>query len=198
VFPTPLQPGDLPASTSALARALVGCIVVREEREGRTTGRIVETEAYRPGDSAAHAFGGKRVANASLFLPAFHAYVYLSHGVAWCFNVVAERGDVGAGVLIRALEPLEGIERMRARRDGASLRDLCRGPGRLSLALDIDRRLDGAYLLSHGPLWLAAPDRPARRVRAGPRIGLTRAVALRARYYESGSRYLSGPAKMSP
>ena len=133
-----------------------------------------------------------------MFLPAFHAYVYLSHGVAWCFNVVAERGDVGAGVLIRALEPLEGIERMRARRDGASLRDLCRGPGRLSLALDIDRRLDGAYLLSHGPLWLAAPDRPVRRVRAGPRIGLTRAVALRARYYESGSRYLSGPAKMSP
>jgi len=191
-----LQPGDLPESTSALARALIGCIVVRDGREGRTSGRIVETEAYRPGDSAAHAFRGKRVANASLFLPAFHAYVYLSHGVAWCFNVVAERGDVGAGVLIRALEPLEGIDRMRARRDGAALRDLCRGPGRLSRALDIDRSLDGVYLLSHGPLWLAAPDRPRPRVAAGPRIGLTRAAALRARYYESGSPYVSGPARL--
>lgn len=194
----PLQARDLPSSTSALARALIGCIVVRDGFEGHTAGRIVETEAYRPGDSAAHAFRGKQVANASLFLPPFHAYVYLSHGVAWCFNVVAERSDVGAGVLIRALEPLEGIELMRRRRGDVPVRDLCRGPGRLSRALDIDRSLDGTYLLSHGPLRLAAPDRPRPRVRVSPRIGLTRAAALRARYYEAGSRFLSGPTKLSP
>jgi DNA-3-methyladenine glycosylase len=188
---------QLPIETKALAESLIGCILVRESSEGVTAGRIVETEAYLPGDPACHAYIGKTARNATLFGPPHRAYVYLIYGTSFCFNLSSERDGEGAGVLVRALEPLEGLSLMQTRRGTNDRRDLCRGPGRLCAALDIDRTFDGAELFSRERLWLEA-SRPAGRVRRSRRIGLSRAAHHRLRFYEAGSPFVSGPAHLSP
>ena len=132
-----------------------------------------------------------------MFLAPFHAYVYLIYGTNFCFNISSEPEDHGAAVLVRALEPLEGIELMQKRRDTAAVRDLCRGPGRLCKALEIDKRLDGAYVLRKGPLWLARGTPPAAEG-ASARIGVTSAHERRLRFYERASPYVSGPRSLSP
>ncbi|MGH8264753.1 MAG: DNA-3-methyladenine glycosylase, partial [Steroidobacteraceae bacterium] len=144
----------LPVDTVELARYLVGKILVREIRGGRMSGRIVETEAYPVGDSTSYAYRGRTERNAPLFLERGHAYVRLMYGAAHGLNLSAERRGVGAAVLIRALEPLEGIEQMRRRRGGVELIDLARGPGRLTAALAIDPRFDGADLCEASALWI--------------------------------------------
>ncbi|HEY4434062.1 MAG TPA: DNA-3-methyladenine glycosylase, partial [Candidatus Cybelea sp.] len=133
---------DLPVGTKALARALLGCVLVRESEEGTVAGRIVETEAYLPGDPACHAFTGKSPRNATLFGPPHRAYVYQIYGTSFCFNLSSEPDGEGAGVLVRALEPLVGLPLMQQRRSADEIRDLCRGPGRLCQALGIDRAFD--------------------------------------------------------
>jgi DNA-3-methyladenine glycosylase len=164
VILTRLTPEALPIETKALAEALLGCILVRESGEGLTAGRIVETEAYLPGDPACHAFSGKSRRNATLFGPPHRAYVYQIYGTSFCFNLSSESDGKGAGVLVRALEPTEGLPIMRARREIERVRDLCRGPGRLCRALAIDRSLDGIH--SFG--WHARPRRaPALGAVAG-------------------------------
>ncbi len=193
-----LAPGELPEETLALARALVGCVLVRRQAEGLTAGRIVETEAYLPGDPACHAFTGRSVRNATLFGPPHRAYVYQIYGTSFCFNMSSESAGLGAGVLVRALEPLEGLELMRRRRQVDSVRDLCRGPGRLCRALDIDRLLDGADPLTHPGLWLAVPGRLPHKVRKSRRIGIRKAAHRLLRFYEAGSPFVSGPARLSP
>ncbi len=160
-----LRAAELPFATVDLARALIGCALVRDCPDGRSSGRIVETEAYVLDDPASHAFGGMRNRNASMFLPPFHSYVYKIYGTSFCVNVSSEQRGQGAAVLIRALEPLEGLELMEARRGTRRLLDLARGPGRLCHALGIDLELDGINLLSRGPLWLAAGT-PAERLGA--------------------------------
>src|SRR5689334_7238665 len=152
---TPLRRSALPSDTAALARSLIGKIDVRELPEGIVSGRIVETEAYVVGDAAGHAYRGMTPRNRALFLERGHAYVYLAYGVSWMLNVSSEKPGIGAGVLIRALEPLEGIAIMQENRGTQRLRDLARGPGRLAEALRIDRQLDGLDLCKKGPLWLA-------------------------------------------
>ena len=138
-------------------------LVVRELPEGVASGRIVETEAYVIGDAAGHAYRGMTPRNRALFLERGHAYVYLAYGVSFMLNVSSEAPGTGAGVLIRALEPVEGVAIMRQNRGVERLRDLTRGPGRLAQALRIDRSLDGLDLCEEGPLWLARDDRsPAR------------------------------------
>lgn len=194
----PLNSSDLPTETIALARALIGCIVVHRARGGIAAGRIVETEAYPPGDPAAHHVRGRTPRNASLFLPAHHAYVYHIYGASYCFNLSSEPNGIGGGVLVRALEPLHGIARMRERRGVGELVDLCRGPGRLCAALAIDLALDGARLFGGSRLRLAAPDRASGEIGASRRIGVTRAAARLLRYYERGSRFVSGPRALSP
>jgi len=189
---------DLPEETRALARALVGCVLVRRSVDGIAAGRIVETEAYLPRDPACHAFGGKSARNATLFGPPHRAYVYQIYGTSFCFNLSSEADGLGAGVLVRALEPIDGLDLMRRRRGVESPRELCRGPGRLCSALEIDRRFDGVDPLHHPDLWLAAPARPARRIRTSPRIGIRLATSRRLRYYEAGNSYVSGPARLSP
>ncbi|MGA8005392.1 MAG: DNA-3-methyladenine glycosylase, partial [Burkholderiales bacterium] len=144
---------ELPADTASLARYLIGKIVVRELPEAVVSGRIVETEAYVVGDAAGHAYRGITRRNRSLFLERGHAYVYLAYGSSFMLNVSSETRGVGAGVLIRALEPLEGIPIMQRNRGTERLRDLARGPGRLAAALRVDRRLDGLDLCRKGPLW---------------------------------------------
>jgi DNA-3-methyladenine glycosylase len=181
-----------------LAEALIGCILVRESVEGIASGRIVETEAYLPNDPACHAFGGKTARNATLFGPPHRSYVYLIYGTSCCFNLSSEPEGTGAGVLVRALAPLSGIPLMQRRRGDMDVRNLCRGPGRLCEALAIDRSFDGSDILRHGDLWLAAPQGSGNRVRRSRRIGVTRAAARRLRFYEGGSPYVSGPARLSP
>lgn len=193
----PLRAPELPHDTSALARALLGTILVRDDERGRTAGRIVETEAYELDDPASHAFIGRRPRNVSMFLPPFHAYVYLIYGTNFCFNVSSEPEDHGAAVLVRALEPVDGIALMEERRGTQVLRDLCRGPGRLCKALGIDKGLDGTFVLREGPLWLARGTPPSS-VGASARIGVTSAHERRLRFYERGSRFVSGPRSLSP
>ena len=193
-----LSADDLPAGTIELAGALLGCVLVRDCPDGRTAGRIVETEAYVLDDPASHAYRGLSRRNASMFLAPFHAYVYKIYGTSFCVNVTSETQGEGAAVLIRALEPLEGLLFMEARRGTTRVRDLARGPGRLCQALAIDLELDGVNLLAGSQLWLAA--RPASVVRTGKsrRIGITKAAHRLLRFYEKGNPFVSGPKGLSP
>jgi DNA-3-methyladenine glycosylase len=192
-----LTASDLPVESRALAKALIGCVLVHDGPEGRVAGRIVETEAYLPGDPACHAFGGITPRNATLFGPPHRIYVYQIYGTSYCINLAGECEGVGGGVLIRALEPLVGSDVMTSRRGGA-LRDLCRGPGRLCSALGIDRSSNGVDPFEHPRLYLAAPVGKTRRIRRSRRIGLTRAADRLLRYYEAGNPHVSGPKWLSP
>jgi DNA-3-methyladenine glycosylase len=188
----------LPTDAIALARFLIGQGVVSDFGGTRAVARIVETEAYVPGDAAAHSFRGRTARNASLFLERGHAYVYFIYGNHYCFNVSAEVAGVGGGVLVRAGEPLEGIEVMRSRRAGSSDRDLLRGPGRFAQALAIGRAADGIDLCSSGPLWLARGQGPAPAIGVSRRIGLTKEIERPLRFFDPASAVLSGPKRLSP
>ncbi|PHK96074.1 3-methyladenine DNA glycosylase [Pseudoroseomonas rhizosphaerae] len=171
-----------------LARALIGCRLFVDGAGGR----IVETEAYDADDPASHSFGGRTLRNASMFGPPGHAYVYRSYGLHWCLNVVC--GTVpGGAVLIRALEPERGLDRMQARRGGLAPRDLCRGPGRLCQALAVTGALDGCSM-SAPPFILAAPVEGVAAI-AGRRIGITRGAETPWRFGLAGSRFLSRPLR---
>jgi DNA-3-methyladenine glycosylase len=191
-----LRRADLPVATVQLARFLIGKTLVHEAKAGTTSGRIVETEAYIVGDAAGHAFRGQTRRNRSLFLERGHAYVYLNYGVWFLFNVSAETHAVGAGVLIRALEPMQGIEIMEHRRGTDRLLELARGPGRLTVAMDIGLRHDGVDLCADGPLWLGSAPRPAGAIGTSVRIGITRDAHRMLRFYERGNRYVSGPGNL--
>ncbi len=191
-----LRRAELPVDTVELARYLIGKVVVHDTDDGRLSGRIVETEAYPAGDSAGHAFRGETRRNASLFLGHGHAYVYFTYGSSFMLNVTSEAAGVGAGVLLRALEPLEGIDRMQRSRGGAVLLDLARGPGRLAQAMQIDFKQDGLDLCAAGPLWLAASRQKRGAIRESVRIGLTRNADRKLRFYERGNRYVSGPKRL--
>jgi len=189
-----LRRSELPEDTIELARFLIGKVLVRDRRGHRTSGRIVETEAYPVGDAAGHAFIGMTAANRSLFLGKGHAYVYFIYGSFYMCNVSAERRGIGAGVLLRALEPLEGISVMQRRRGTTRLMQLAKGPGRLATAMAIDRGCDGIDLCAAGPLWLGVDDEQhAAPLARSVRIGLTKEVDRLLRFYERGSAYVSGP-----
>jgi DNA-3-methyladenine glycosylase len=195
---------QLPHDTEALARFLIGKVVVRAlPGEAVRAGRIVETEAYIQGDAACHAFNGMTPRNRSLFLRRGHAYVYIAYGTAWMLNVSSEAEGVGSGVLIRALEPMTGTEAMARRRGTDKPRDLLRGPGRIAQALQIDRALDGLDLTRDQRLWLgveaeAKPEgtSPAK-IGVTTRIGLTKDAHRPLRFFLKGSRYVSGPAALN-
>jgi DNA-3-methyladenine glycosylase len=196
-----LDPALLPVATRALARALIGCLLVRDSDEGRTAGRtagrIVEVEAYLPGDPACHAYTGKTLRNATLFGPPHRAYVYQIYGTLFCFNLASEKDGRGAGVLIRALQPVEGLELMRRRRGVEAERDLCRGPGRLCQAMAIDRSFDGADLATDRRLWLVRDEHVRPRMRRSARIGITRGAEHHLRFYAAGNAFVSGPARLN-
>jgi len=191
-----LRRAELPVDSVKLARYLIGKVVVHDTDDGRLSGRIVETEAYTVGDSAGHAFRGQTPRIASLFLGTGHAYVYFTYGSSFMLNVSSEAAGVGAGVLLRALEPIDGIDLMQRFRGGAGLLDLARGPGRLTQAMQIDFKQDGLDLCAAGPLWLAMGRRKTGAIGESVRIGLTRNVDLRLRFYERGSPYVSGPKRL--
>jgi DNA-3-methyladenine glycosylase len=195
--PRRLLRADLPVNTVELARYLVGKVIVHDTADGRLSGRIVETEAYPVGDAAGHAFRGRTPRNGSLFLERGHAYVYLAYGASFLLNVTSERVGVGAGVLLRAIEPLDGIELMDRTRRRKQWADLGRGPGRLTEALQVDLRQDGLDLCSaRSSLWLAETTRKTGPIGKSVRIGLTHGVDRLLRFYERGNEHISGPKKL--
>jgi DNA-3-methyladenine glycosylase len=192
-----LDRAELPVDTAQLARFLIGKMLVRMLAEGVAGGRIVETEAYGIGDPAGHAYRGMTPRNRALFLERGHAYVYLAYGTSFMLNVSSETPGVGAGVLIRAIEPTCGITIMQRNRGTERIRDLARGPGRLCAALGIDRRLDGIDLCQAGPLWLGSDGRTSDAIGQSKRIGITRAADSLLRFYVRGNWFVSGPQALN-
>ena len=182
---------DLDPSASALdlAQRLLGSLIVRQDADGPRVGRIVETEAYLPDDPASHSFKGLTPRCRSMFGRAGLAYVYRIYGIHHCFNVVTGPEGRGEAVLIRALEPLEGLPLMEAARGTAKA--LTNGPGRLCQALGIDREFDGEDLLVSDRLFIMKGDAPRERIVASPRIGITQAADLPWRFYLEGNPHVS-------
>jgi DNA-3-methyladenine glycosylase len=193
----PLSRAELPVDTEALAGYLIGKLVVRELPDGIVSGRIVETEAYVVGDAAGHAFRGMTSSNRVLFEEHGHAHIYLAYGISWMLNVSSEVAGIGAGVLIRAIEPLEGIDIMQKNRGVKRLRDLARGPGRLTAALRIDLQFDGLDLCRKGPLWLTRDEHEGGEIGQSVRIGITKDADRPLRFYLRGSPFVSGPRSLS-
>ena len=189
--------------TIAVAKALLGTYLVHDSPEGRTVGRIVETEAYLSTiDPASHAYRGKTARNAVMFGPAGHAYIYFIYGMYYCFNVVTGTEGVGEAVLVRALEPIEGIDLMKKRRGTEDLRNLCSGPGKLVLAMGLKREHNALSLLSP-PLTIwdhaALGGKPPRRseIISTTRIGIKVGEELPLRFYLKGNPFASRPCHLT-
>ena len=202
-----LRRSELPSDTIVLARFLVGKVVVHELPAGRVSGRIVETEAYPPGDPAGHHFRGPTPRIRSMYLAPGHAYVFFNYGAHFMLNVSGEPAGTAGGILLRAVEPIKGVELMQKHRQIVRLLDLTRGPGRLAAAFQIDRSHDGIDLCGGNALWLGAiverksiaPElRTARSSGIGEtvRIGITRAADHVLRFYELGNPFVSGPKRL--
>ena len=194
-MPIPL-PRDFYARPSvSVAPDLLGCLLIREIDNQRLMGRIVEVEAYLgEEDAASHAFRGPTQRNRSMFGPPGHAYVYIIYGIHTCLNIVTGRAGKGEAVLIRALEPLSGIEVMQRHRGDKPLRQLTNGPGKICQALAIDKSLDGHDLCAGQGLWLEAGEPPDETLCAGPRVGVRgddRALTRAWRFFLAGNPFVT-------
>jgi DNA-3-methyladenine glycosylase len=183
-------------SATAVAPDLLGRVLVRMLPDGtRLSVRLVEVEAYGPDDPASHAFGGRTSRNAVMFGSPGHLYVYFTYGLHFCANVVTESAGVGSAVLLRAAEPLEGLEVMASNRGVDAARLLCSGPARLAQALGLDRTDDGTDLVRGRDLHLRAGEPiPSRRIARTTRVGVRMGTRERWRYFERGSPFVS-PAR---
>jgi DNA-3-methyladenine glycosylase len=197
-----LRRAELPSDTIELARFLIGKVVVHELPAGRVSGRIVETEAYPPGDPAGHHFRGPTPRIRSMYLEPGHAYVFFNYGAHFMLNVSGEPAGTAGGILIRAVEPLEGIELMKKHRKCSDLLSLTCGPGRLAAAFQINRSHDGIDLCAENKLWLgvitgeSAQSDAQRVIGETVRIGITRAADHVLRFYEAGNPFVSGPRRL--
>lgn len=179
--------------TVQVARELLGQVLVYNSPRGMAGGIIVETEAYLQGDPACHASRGQTPRNRVMFGPAGHAYIYFIYGMHYCFNIVTAAEGVGEAVLIRALEPLCGIELMQERRGRSDLRQLCRGPACLVQALGLDRSHNGAPVYKPPLLVYRGLAVTAENIVVTTRIGIKEGADLPLRFYLRGSRYVSRP-----
>jgi DNA-3-methyladenine glycosylase len=189
--PAPLPRAFYERPVLEVAPELIGCVVVH----GATSGIIVETEAYHDSEPACHAYAGLTPRTRTLFGTPGHAYVYRSYGIHALLNAVCEPEGIGAAVLIRALQPLTGVERMRARRHGLPLRELCSGPGKLSQALGIELSENGTDLCGDGAIAIVTATEAAESltVLASPRVGIAKAVELPWRFSVAGNQHVSRP-----
>jgi DNA-3-methyladenine glycosylase len=185
-----LTRGFFARSVHEVAPELVGCTLLHDG----VGGRIVEVEAYDAEDPASHGFAGPTRRNRAMFGPPGHAYVYRSYGIHWCLNLVCGGEGEAEAALVRALEPLEGLDAMRRRRGLEDARLLCSGPGRLCQALGITGEHDG-LALDEPPFALGARPDEELAIARGPRVGITRAADLPWRYGLAGSRFLSRPLR---
>jgi DNA-3-methyladenine glycosylase len=207
--PQPLPVGIAPLprsffnpSAAVVAPRLLGHILVRRTSDGPMAAVIVETEAYVVDDPACHGYAGESARNRSMYGPPGHAYVYFIYGVYWCVNAVCRPKGIAEAVLIRAVEPIIGVELMRKHRPVAHDRQLTNGPGKLCTALGIDRTVDGADLCdAQSPLWIGRnPEHKKLLLDKGPmitttRIGITKAAHLPLRFYLKGSAWVSKQVK---
>ncbi|GAB3776700.1 DNA-3-methyladenine glycosylase [Ramlibacter monticola] len=186
-MPRPLRPADFLRDAPEVARMLIGAVLLVDG----VGGRIVETEAYDREDPASHSHSGPTPRNQAMFGPPGRAYVYRSYGIHWCLNFVCREEGHGAGVLIRAIEPLEGVAEMCERRGVHEPRLLCSGPGRVGQALGIVHAMNG-HRLDQRPFAVHAAERE-HAVVVGPRIGISKAAEVPWRFGMAGSRFLSRP-----
>ena len=186
-MPERLHPADFERDAADMARLLIGAVLLVDG----VGGRIVEVEAYDREDPASHSHAGPTPRNQAMFGPPGRAYVYRSYGIHWCLNFVCREEGHGAGVLIRAIEPLEGLAEMCERRGLHEPRLLCSGPGRVGQALAIKHEYNG-HRLDQRPFQVLAADRPYDIV-VGPRIGISKAADVPWRFGLAGSKFLSRP-----
>jgi DNA-3-methyladenine glycosylase len=198
----PLSRSFFTPSAAVVAPRLLGHILVRQTFEGPMAAIIVETEAYIVDDPACHGYSGESPRNRSMYGPPGHAYVYFIYGVYWCVNAVCRAKGIAEAVLIRAVEPIIGVELMRKHRPVAHDKQLTNGPGKLCTALGIDRALDGTDLCdAQSPLWIGRnPEHKNLLLDKGPmitttRIGITKAAQLPLRFYLQGSAWISKQVK---
>lgn len=178
-------------STIDLAKSLLGCTLVHKTSLGKFSGKIVETEAYLEKDPASHSYSGKKKRNSVMFDSAGHAYVYFTYGMHHCFNVVANKEGIGEAVLIRALEPLEGIEIMKKLRKKSEEKNLCNGPAKLVQAMNIKKYHNGLNLLSpHSKLYILKGDN-YKKIVSAKRIGISKAQNKLLRFYIKGNEFIS-------
>lgn len=194
---TPLSRSFYQRHPAAVAPDLLGKLLVRQLGNKTLCGRIVETEAYCSSDPASHTFRGLTERNKAMFGEVGHAYVYFIHGLHYCVNVTARLDEPAGGVLIRALEPVSGIDLMRQLRGRQALQELASGPAKLTQALGIDKALYGVDMTQLGPLFVAAEEsaeactKNGQIVVATPRIGISRATDVLWRFILDGHQYLS-------
>lgn len=172
-----------------LAKDLLGCKLVHESPEGLTAGLIVETEAYSQEDAASHSYNGETERTKAMFGSAGHAYIYFTYGMHYCFNVVSGQVGQGQGVLIRALQPVAGLELMKSRRRKDHEKDLCNGPAKLVQALGINKA-DYGKPLFEGNLYIEAREK-SPPVSSGPRIGITKAIDAPWRFWVTDNEFIS-------
>lgn len=186
-----MLPDFLDQPVDDVARLLLGCVLERELDGELTRVRIVETESYDQDDEASHAYGGPRNRNATMFGPSGHLYVYFTYGMHYCCNVVTGSEGYGSGVLIRAVEPLSGLDILEARRPATGV-NLTNGPAKMAQALDIDMSMNG-HDLRVAPLRLIQSSlRSGEVVVTSPRIGISKAKDIHRRFYVDGNPFVSG------
>jgi DNA-3-methyladenine glycosylase len=192
-MPAKLRRSFFARSVHEVAPDLIGAVLLVDG----VGGRIVEVEAYHHTDPAAHSFRGETERNAVMFGPPGYAYVYRSYGIHWCLNFVCEPAGSASAVLIRAIEPLQGLAKMRRRRGLTDERMLCSGPGKVGQALGVTRDKHNSLALDRPPFQLLARE-DAPEILTGVRIGITKAAELPWRYGLKGSKFLSKPFETGP
>lgn len=178
-------------NTVEVAKKLLGCFLVHKTKEGKCVGKIVETEAYLKDDPASHSFNGKTLRNEPMFGRAGTAYVYFTYGMHYCFNIVTNKKGIGEAVLIRALEPIEGIELMKKRRGISEIQNLCNGPAKLVQAMGITKAYNRADLLKGNLIIFRPKKREFFEIACGKRVGITRGKELEYRFWIKGNQFVS-------